>query len=55
VAATPKEALINAVLALSERGSRKVSFLTALQSNGLAPLIWRYNPVSWEPQNQSED
>jgi hypothetical protein len=37
-----KEALINAIPALSERGSRKVSFSTALQINGLTPLIWRH-------------
>jgi len=46
-----KEALINAILAFSERGTRKKSFSTALQINGLAPLIWRHIPVSREPQN----
>jgi len=46
-----KEALINAILALSERGSRKVSFSTALQINGLTPLIWRHLPVSQKPLN----
>jgi hypothetical protein len=46
-----REALINANLALSERGSRKMSFSTALQINGLEPLIWRYIHLSREPQN----
>jgi hypothetical protein len=46
-----REALINAILALSERGSRKMSFSTALQIHGLTPLIWRHIHVSREPQN----
>jgi hypothetical protein len=45
------KALINAILALSERGSRKMSFSTALQIIGLTPLIWRHVPVSRDPQN----
>jgi hypothetical protein len=43
------EALVN--VAFTERGSRKASFSTALQINGLAQLIWRQIRVSREPLN----
>ncbi len=46
-----KKALINSIRALSECDNWKVSFSTALQINGLAPLIWRHIRVSRKPQN----